>query len=60
MVAKPNEPLDKSELTAVRLLRLKRLKTSPFAAIFNFSPKNHGVEKNFSKVKSRLLYPGSS
>ena len=54
-MANPNEPLDRSEVTEVRLLRLKRLKTSPLASILIFSLKNHGTEKNFSKVKSTLF-----
>src|SRR5271157_4126932 len=56
----PNAGLDKSDSTPIRLTRSNKLKTSPLASSFNLSPWNQGVEKNFSQVKSRLLYPGWS
>jgi hypothetical protein len=51
----PKSPFDISEVTPVRLTRLNRLMISPFASILIFSPKNQGVSKNFSHVKSTLL-----
>src|SRR5437588_6979 len=59
-VACPNVPLVMSELTNVRLARLKRLRISPLNSIFMLSPKKKGVVKNLVRFRSTLLYPGWS